>query len=169
MLPSKTFSLLRTIVFLSFLLLVALNLNPVDPTAQINFGQPTPETRILEDSVNSCAEKQTQTICLYALAHIRLMRAKSNTSLQNMDSIMLDAVELVLLYVLARLYELDKDISQSCAFARMGQKHTAKIVSDTARLTAQDPEAFRGLNKSLSELAVLGENFTDILAKCDDV
>lgn len=134
--------------------------------AQINFGKPSSETAMLQDSVNSCAEKQTRTICLNALAHIRLMRAKSKTSPQTADSIMLDAVELVPLYVLARLYELDNDYAQGCAFARMGQTHTANIVSDAARLTAEDPEAFRNLDQSLSELAMLGDNFTDILVGC---
>lgn len=142
---------------------------PFCASAQINFGQTDPETAVLQKSINDCANDQTKIMCLNSLSHIRLMRAKSKTAPQTAESIMLDAVELVPLYVLSRLYELDKDYAQSCVFARMGQTHTANIVSDAARLTSQDPEAFRNLDKSLSELAVLGESFTDILVKCDEV
>lgn len=107
-------------------------------SAQINFSEDTPRLAAIETSVNDCALKQEITVCLNALAHGRMLRSGITAEPMSADKIMMETVELVPLYVLGRLAQMDGDEAAACAYARGGgDSASADCPDDRASVRAR--------------------------------
>ena len=150
-----------------FLIFLAAALRTPDTVfAQVEFSNPSPEIASLQASVNECATTQSMTICLNALSHADMLRRKSEYVENSFESITLNAVELLPLYMLARLYLRDAEKSTSCGYAQLGEKLIVEISEQTRLLSEQDPEAFKNVDNTLVQIDGLKTQFADVQAYC---
>ena len=140
----------------------------VPASAQINFSEESSRLASIEGSVNDCATKQGVTICLNALAHARMLRQGIAAEGESADKIMIETVELVPLYVLARLSQLDGDMATACAYATEGEAQLLEIALMTERLAAKDPGAFQGTEKTFSGLGQLRQRYGEVQVACGE-
>jgi len=136
-------------------------------TAQISFSEESPRLVAIERSVNDCSIKQEVTVCLNALTHGRMLRQGIAAEDESADKIMMQTVELVPLYLLARLSRIDGDTVAACAYANEGEAQLLEIALMTERLSVKDPQAFRNVEKTLSGLGQLRQRYNEVQVACD--
>ena len=82
------------------------------------------------------------------------------------DKIMIETVELVPLYVLARLSQLDGDDVAACAYALEGETQLLEIALMTERLSVQDNSAFKQAEQTFAGLGALRKRYEEVQLGC---
>ena len=135
--------------------------------AQITFSQKTAELEALEVSVNNCAARQLIPSCLEALSRTHILQISHGDSEDSADKIMRNAVMLLPLYMLAQLYDRKGRQDVSCGYALSGERQLHRLLRDTDSLMAQDPAAFKNIDKTKRGLQDFQAQFDEVLAQCD--
>lgn len=165
MLTRRLAGLSRPMLILALILTAPMSAQ-MTAQAQITFSETTAELEALEVSVNNCATRQLISSCLEALSRTHVLQISHIDSENSADKIMRNAVMLLPLYMLGELYNREGRQDISCGYALSGERQLHRLLRDTDSLMAQDPAAFKNIDKTKRGLQDFQAQFDEALARC---